>query len=280
MRTWLILGVCAGLAACDINSSEVGGVNDQVGNTGGAAGSGSAGSAGSSGSGATSGSGGSGATSGSGGNAGAGGLYCDDVAGDLRAFAAANNTCEVREDCRDITPLCLLPDVCEQNLTNKDYDADQYQDLVNRANACATWVCGGCTIAWGEPDCVDNSCVPGTLHQPCQSGSDCNAGQFCDKTNGKDGICTDQPEGCPTAECLGVCGEDGKAYCNACEAHKNGVDDVVGDSCNLGGKQSGEICDLDDDCQGGLKCCYPCGIAGCDNQCAVPEPSGECPALP
>lgn len=77
-----------------------------------------------------------------------------------------------------------------------------------------------------------------------------------------------------------MCGDDGKAYCSVCEAHKTGADDVVGDTCNLSGKTAGETCKLDGECQGGLKCCYPCGIDGCDNQCTVPEANGECPALP
>jgi hypothetical protein len=38
------------------------------------------------------------------------------------------------------------------------------------------------------------------------------------------GICTVRPNNC-TEDCPGVCGCDGKFYCNACMAHKAGLDD-------------------------------------------------------
>ncbi|MCA9647597.1 MAG: hypothetical protein H6718_32220 [Polyangiaceae bacterium] len=288
MRTWLILGACLGLAACDTNSSEVGGVNDKVGNQGGTGG--QAGSGGTAGSGATGGTAGSAGNGGNAGSSGSGGsLGCDTVADEFRAFAAANNHCTTRDDCFDATPECLAMDQCEQNLTSQDIDRDQLQDYANRMQACATWTCGACAVQWAEPDCVNNQCVPGTLNQECGGPAQvqCNAGQYCDKPDGADcgpgpcfGTCKLSPEGCVTAECLGVCGDDGKVYCNACEAHKAGVDDVAGDSCNLNGKGIGDTCQTDPECQGGLKCCYPCGIAGCDNQCMVPDESGECPLFP
>lgn len=287
MRTWLVFSVCLGLAACDTNSSEVGGVNDKVGESGGSGG--TAGTAGSGASGGSSGVAGNGGSGGTSGGSGSGGLGCDTAAEEFRAFAAANNHCEVRTDCFDATPECLAMDQCEQNLTSKDIDRDQLQDYANRLEACATWTCGACAVAFNEPDCVENRCVEGTLNQECGGPAQvaCNAGQYCDKPEGADcgpapcrGTCKESPASCPTAECLGVCGEDGKAYCNACEAHKAGVDDVAGDSCNLSGKKVGETCQNDPECQGGLKCCYPCGIAGCENQCMAPDQSGECPALP
>ncbi|MEZ4231392.1 MAG: hypothetical protein R3B89_19605 [Polyangiaceae bacterium] len=287
MRPWLVLSACLGLAACNTNSSEVGGVNDDAGNSGGAAGNG--GTAGSGGSSASGGSAGSGGTAGGGASGGSGGLHCESAASEFRAFAAANNHCQVRDDCFDATPECLQMDQCEQNLTSKDIDRDQLQDFANRLEACATWSCGACAVVFAEPDCVDERCVPGTLHQECGGpGSiQCNAGQYCDKPDGADcgpapcrGTCTLSPESCPGNSCTGVCGDDGKAYCSVCEAHKAGADDVAGDTCNLSGKTAGETCKLDGECQGGLKCCYPCGIDGCDDQCTVPEANGECPALP
>jgi len=41
----------------------------------------------------------------------------------------------------------------------------------------------------------------------------------------------------------------------------------------------GMVCTENAQCESGLLCCYPCGIAGCENQCTVPV--GEsCPAFP
>ncbi|MFT3773609.1 MAG: hypothetical protein QM820_50180 [Minicystis sp.] len=52
----------------------------------------------------------------------------------------------------------------------------------------------------------------------CQFDPSAQCGGF-DET----GICQPKPPGC-TADCPGVCGCDGKFYCNACSAHEAGVD--------------------------------------------------------
>jgi hypothetical protein len=36
-------------------------------------------------------------------------------------------------------------------------------------------------------------------------------------------------------------------------------------------------CSNDSECSPGLKCCYPCGIPGCQNACIAPTPNGQCP---
>ena len=36
------------------------------------------------------------------------------------------------------------------------------------------------------------------------------------------------------------------------------------------GLGEGAVCTEDSQCAGGLLCCYPCGIPGCENQCTVP----------
>jgi hypothetical protein len=33
-------------------------------------------------------------------------------------------------------------------------------------------------------------------------------------------------------------------------------------------------------CPGGLLCCYPCGIPGCQNRCTPPANNGHCPLIP
>jgi hypothetical protein len=47
------------------------------------------------------------------------------------------------------------------------------------------------------------------------------------------GVCRARPDTC-TKDCPGVCGCDGKPYCNACEAHRAGVDDVTDKGCMMG----------------------------------------------
>jgi hypothetical protein len=44
------------------------------------------------------------------------------------------------------------------------------------------------------------------------------------------GVCRARPESC-TKDCPGTCGCDGKFYCNACEAHRAGVDDEPSVTC-------------------------------------------------
>lgn len=39
-------------------------------------------------------------------------------------------------------------------------------------------------------------------------------------------------------------------------------------------------CTEDLQCPAGLACCYPCGIAGCENRCGRPASDGHCPAFP
>lgn len=40
------------------------------------------------------------------------------------------------------------------------------------------------------------------------------------------------------------------------------------------------VCANDAQCPAGLKCCYPCGIPGCENRCSRPASDGNCPLLP
>lgn len=123
------------------------------------------------------------------------------------------------------------------------------------------------------------------------AGLTCGSDEWCDYTEtyprngvvqcgGDDGggICRLRPQGCP-ADCPGVCGCDGKFYCNACLAHQAGVDDTSSQACMKTGGGAGADCTTDADCQSSLKCCYPCGIAGCTMQCMQPQPDGLCPVF-
>jgi hypothetical protein len=84
---------------------------------------------------------------------------------------------------------------------------------------------------------------------PC-GPSVCGAGQFC--CNSTCGICGPAGGPCPTIACSGTGGSSG-----------------LGQSCT----QSSE-------CGAGLMCCYPCGTAGCTNQCMQATPNGQCPMFP
>jgi hypothetical protein len=44
--------------------------------------------------------------------------------------------------------------------------------------------------------------------------------------------------------------------------------------------EAGGACTSDSQCPPGLKCCYPCGVAGCSNVCMEPTEAGRCPMFP
>jgi hypothetical protein len=46
------------------------------------------------------------------------------------------------------------------------------------------------------------------------------------------------------------------------------------------GLDAGSACTSDTQCGPGLKCCYPCGVQGCTNQCITPQANGTCPLYP
>jgi hypothetical protein len=43
---------------------------------------------------------------------------------------------------------------------------------------------------------------------------------------------------------------------------------------------AGGACTSDVECTPGTKCCYPCGIPGCTNQCIAVPAGGSCPLYP
>jgi hypothetical protein len=75
----------------------------------------------------------------------------------------------------------------------------------------------------------------------------CGPGEYC--CNSACGICGPAGGPCPNINCVGTGGG-------------NGV---------------GQTCTQNSDCASGLLCCYPCGTAGCTNQCMQPGPNGACP---
>jgi hypothetical protein len=74
---------------------------------------------------------------------------------------------------------------------------------------------------------------------PCGglTGGVCSSATFCDfapldcaSPHTVGGACRPKPDGC-TKDCPGVCGCDGKFYCNACVAHTAGVDVTADTTC-------------------------------------------------
>ncbi len=134
--------------------------------------------------------------------------------------------------------------------------------------------------AFPDPNCNDTGTgVCGGL-----VGATCADDEWCDMPDGcgfpdAQGICKKKPQGC-TADCPGVCGCDGKFYCNTCSANAVGMDTGTSAACMVDGGGVGQSCTLDTECNAGLKCCYPCGMPDCSNQCMAPMPNGQCPVFP
>jgi hypothetical protein len=94
--------------------------------------------------------------------------------------------------------------------------------------------CGGddskAKPAWEGTSCggiAGSSCPPGDV-----AYCDFDDRVQCGATDGT-GVCRARPDGC-TKDCPGICGCDGKFYCNACEAHRAGADDAPGMICMHG----------------------------------------------
>jgi hypothetical protein len=114
------------------------------------------------------------------------------------------------------------------------------------------------------------------------AGLTCDGEQWCDYPDNcgdgdVQGVCRPKPAAC-TKDCPGVCGCDGNFYCNACTAQQQGIDVSPGATCP--DASTPRTCTSDNDCSGGLKCCYPCGIPDCSNVCMTPDRNGECPLFP
>jgi hypothetical protein len=69
----------------------------------------------------------------------------------------------------------------------------------------------------------------GKTGKTCDKEAFCNVDGHCGYTDGT-GTCEALPQGC-TADCPGVCGCDGEFYCNACNAHAQGVSVSDSTSC-------------------------------------------------
>jgi hypothetical protein len=146
------------------------------------------------------------------------GQYCDFDPNAICGAADATGICRVAEG--GCTADC--PGVCGCN--GKFY-----------CNACGAHQAG-------TDDSTDRSCLRdgGGNGTACggRAGNTCGPTFFCDfdpnamcGAADAQGVCRPRPSICP-ADCPGVCGCDGRFYCNACTAQSMGTDDVP---ANAGG---------------------------------------------
>lgn len=195
---------------------------------------------------------------------------------------------------------CASDEFCDY--ANGDCGGDDGQGVCKKKPSGCTDDCPGvcgcdgkfyCNACGAQQAGVDDSnsvsCLPdgdGGLTKCGGSGNvPCASDEFCQFANGcgapgAEGVCVKKPTGCFT-DCPGVCGCDGNFYCNSCNANAAGTNASSDTSCKKtdGGVQ-GTPCTDSSQCNSGLKCCYPCGVQGCENQCIPPDPSGNCPLFP
>jgi hypothetical protein len=88
----------------------------------------------------------------------------------------------------------------------------------------------------------------------------------------------------PGVTCLAYspgCACDGTEITVVCTGLPSGfVSKPLAHTGACGQVDAGGACTSDSQCAGGLKCCYPCGVAGCTNQCITPTAGGTCPLYP
>jgi hypothetical protein len=108
----------------------------------------------------------------------------------------------------------------------------------------------------------------------CKTNEYCHIEKGCTVTGAKMGECKPRPQGC-TADCPGVCGCDGKTYCNVCGAHvagtnveKNGACTAVDPLCQ------GVTCHLYDNCCTCTALKYAIPTPACKVACKQPTCEG------
>jgi hypothetical protein len=120
---------------------------------------------------------------------------------------------------------------------------------------------------------------------PCTTDAQCAAGTLCgfpvsDGCSAK-GSCFATP-GVTCQLYMAGCACDGSEVNLVCNGLPDGYASkpVLHSGACQGGLEAGADCTTDGDCGAGLKCCYPCGIPGCHNQCLQPGATGMCPLFP
>lgn len=141
---------------------------------------------------------------------------------------------------------------------------------------------GGVAGVAGVGGAVSETCG-GFIGLDCPGDKWCNFDESVAPCGNADvsGRCVARPMGCDLLYAP-VCGCDGAVYSNECAANAAGMD-ITGDtSCfpveiDSGVSMGG--CTSDSDCANGERCCYPCGIPGCQNEC-MPTMGAGCPLFP
>jgi hypothetical protein len=167
-------------------------------------------------------------------------------------------------------------------------DCPDYDHCPGACGCDGSWFCSPCEAhASGIPVTADNTWCVSDPGKTCGGHTDAKCGpeEWCDYPPGAmcgafdmPGVCRPRPDGCDD-DCPGVCGCDGVFHCNECQAHASGFD-ITSETYCMDGGDEGTVCGTDVDCKAGLKCCYPCGVPGCENVCTTPGTNGECPMYP
>lgn len=177
--------------------------------------------------------------------------------------------------CRENTQ-CSENEYCEKNLGQ----CDGIGSCKPKPQACIMIydpVCGCDGKTYGN-GCIAASEGVSVLHRgqcevtiPCMKNQDCGSNLFCLFPEGVcsgPGTCTPKPTICPLMPCIvgdGVCGCDGRWYCNLCEAYANGASILKIGNCptewgciSSGGTVATSLC-----CQSVGDFPNTCGIGPC-----------------
>jgi hypothetical protein len=143
---------------------------------------------------------------------------------------------------------------------------------------------GGSSGASSSSSGGTSSGAPGDGAAGCTVSGGCGTGQICGFPTGEGcsgrGTCFPAPGVTCLAYSAG-CACDGTEINVACTGLPGGyVTQPLLHTGVCGQVDAGGACTSDTQCAPGLKCCYPCGVAGCTNQCITPLSSGTCPMYP
>ena len=118
----------------------------------------------------------------------------------------------------------------------------------------------------------------GGVSGECKSSAECAVPAICK-------VCSGGGYSCATGDCVnGKC----ETVYPPCSGGSGGATGAGGSGMTGGTTSSGgasgaggsSACTSDGECASGLKCCYPCGIPGCQNTCLKPLTPGQCPLYP
>lgn len=106
----------------------------------------------------------------------------------------------------------------------------------------------------------------------CTSLNDCNVPPVCK-------LCPNGTTSCETAACTNGHCVTSFPGCSGGSGGRMGAGGTTGMGGTAGAGGTAP-CTSDTQCATGLKCCYPCGIQGCQNKCITPLVPGQCPLYP